>query len=78
MWSSVKYRQDTNQEKLGNTVATYEHETLGTFTYKEDRIDVAGKHAEFAVRAKAALTDWIASQSKYSQDETKILSALNL
>jgi len=78
MWSSVKYRQDTNQEKLGNTVATFEHETLGSFTYKEERIDVAGKHAEFVVRAKAALTAWISSQSKYTQDETKILSALNL
>jgi len=77
MWVSVKYKQNTVQEKLGAAIAVYEHQTLGVFTYTEDRIDVNSKSAEFVVRAKAALIDWVALQIKYETNETSMLAALN-
>jgi len=76
-WTSVRFYQNTSQEKLGAATAIYEHATLGQFTYKEDRIDMVGKYPEFVERAKASLQEWIDSQSKYSDDEASILEALN-
>jgi len=76
-WISVKYVQNTIQDKLGSIVATFEHPTLGVFTYQEDRIDMVSGCGEFILRAKVALQAWEDSQVKYDIDELSILSELN-
>ena len=76
-WILVKYKENTNQKKIGRLAAIFKHETMGEFIYVDERCDTITKSDEFVSSAKAFLQEWTNSKDEYSEFENSILTKLN-